>query len=29
MYGFGAGLVQVAQLLEINFDEQINAPIEL
>ncbi|MED4227035.1 ketoacyl-ACP synthase III [Neobacillus cucumis] len=29
MYGFGAGLVQAGQLLEINFDEQINAPTAL
>ncbi|MGG1397679.1 ketoacyl-ACP synthase III [Bacillus salipaludis] len=26
MYGFGAGLVQAGQLLELNFDEQIKAP---
>ncbi|OIK13082.1 hypothetical protein BIV60_14845 [Bacillus sp. MUM 116] len=26
LYGFGAGLVHAEQLLEINFDEQINAP---
>ncbi|NRD77107.1 ketoacyl-ACP synthase III [Bacillus sp. BRMEA1] len=26
MYGFGAGLVQAGQLLEMNFDEPVNAP---
>ncbi|MEH7116281.1 ketoacyl-ACP synthase III [Neobacillus vireti] len=29
LFGFGAGLVQAGQLLEINLDEQINAPTEL
>ncbi|MEC1722657.1 ketoacyl-ACP synthase III [Schinkia azotoformans] len=29
MYGFGSGLVHAGQLLEINFDEQINAPSAL
>lgn len=29
MHGFGAGLVYAGQLLEINFDEQINSPTPL
>ncbi|WHY69621.1 ketoacyl-ACP synthase III [Neobacillus sp. SuZ13] len=29
MYGFGAGLVQAGQLLELNFDEQIYTPTPL
>lgn len=29
MYGFGAGLVHAGQLLEINFDEQVNTPSSL
>lgn len=29
MYGFGSGLVQAGQLLEINFDEQTNIPTQL
>lgn len=29
MYGFGSGLVHAGQLLEINLDEQINAPTPL
>ncbi|MBS3681112.1 ketoacyl-ACP synthase III [Ornithinibacillus massiliensis] len=29
MYGFGAGLVHAGQLLEVNFDEQVNTPLAL
>lgn len=29
MHGFGSGLVHAGQLLELNFDEQINAPAPL
>lgn len=29
MYGFGSGLVHAGQLLELNFDEQINTPTPL
>jgi 3-oxoacyl-[acyl-carrier-protein] synthase III len=29
MYGFGAGLVHAGQLLELNFDDQINTPTPL
>lgn len=29
LYGFGSGLVHAGQILEINFDKQMNAPTPL